>query len=1021
LLKKAITILLILFAFCTGEAQHRTGDFMVYSGDNGLPACLYYRVFQSSDGYLWIGSSSGMVRFDGKRYKTFFSSYTDSNSLSDNIIVDFAEDQWQNLWIAGFMQGLTRYNLRTGQFKQYARLSADKTAPYGINRLLRDKDGYLWVATAGRGLARYMPVTDKFEFFIPDPLLPADGSRRDANHVTGIAEDVSDHNLLWLSCFDGLYLFNKKTKAFQKFQYRGDSCNGSLYAFLCVETDNTNNVWLGTWFGGMIGFDKLTHQFKAYPYAANKPDTRHYLVLDIKSCNDSTLYLAAGNGGLLSFHKRTGQIKALLTTEQLPEGSSGINLQRISITPDAGIFAGGNYHIYQQHKTFGRLGNSVYFNPNTDIGFNHVVYDAYRKGYWMVCNRDDKDSVYFFNETITSRKTLLPETTIDGDFEDIAVDKKKRVWAIASLYGMYQLQDASATFRKAIAIFPGSDTLAQQVKQIETDRSGNCWLLTRNKVYYWNVETDVIEEFDLQTGNEILRNLTFCAGLKNDVWVASSNGLYHCTRSPKKITHVVPDPTNKEPLARLGIKSMTVDRYGNAWLGFESDGVQIVSADDHSILSTHDLNSGLPGMQVNYMTTDTAGRIWAGTPAGLALFDSRDPAIKVWQLFNRNDGIKRDYIDRPIIATKGGLFFLNIENGFSWFDSDAHRAERRHEPVLHITSFNVNGEPYKAEMLPDYLEKVSLPYDTREISIEYAAMDWLYPARTKYFYLVEGIHQSNGWIMNPSTAITLTGLKPGTYYLRIYAVNGDGVRSKILRLPIVINPAFWQRWWFLALCIVVLLGMVYALYRYRIRELKKMQSMRNTISRNLHDDIGASLSNISILNELTRRNIGDPEKATGYIATAGEDIQRISESLSDIVWNINPKYDDIANLFVRMKRYAADMLDGKNITAALVFPNGSEKMFMPMDQRRDFYLIFKEAVNNLAKYSKASKAEIEVWSDDHTIHLRVSDNGKGFNMETIQQGNGIQNMRQRAEKWKATLRVESTIGTGTIITLDMKI
>jgi ligand-binding sensor domain-containing protein/two-component sensor histidine kinase len=1016
--KKTVAILIPLIFFLNSYTQHRTGDFMVYGSDNGLPASLYYSVFQSSDGYLWIGSSSGMVRFDGKRYKTFFSSYADSNSLSDNIIVDFAEDDQQNLWIAGFMQGVTKYNLHTGRFKQYPRLSEDKTASYGINKLLKDKEGDLWLATAGRGLARYVPATDKFEFFIPDPSKPADGSRRDANHVSGIAADKTDPDLLWLSCFDGLYSFHKKTKAFQKFIYKGPS-GKDVYAFLCVETDNNNKVWLGTWFNGLVGFDKGTKQFISYPYADNEYDPQHYLVLDIKQCNDSSLYLAAGNGGLLSVNTRIHTVHPLLTTAQLPEGSSGINIQRISITPDAGIFAGGNYHIYQQHKTYSRLGNSVYFKQGSDVSINQVVYDPYRNGYWMVCSSNVSDSIYFFNHDISSRKGYISQTAIDGDFEDIAIDQQNRVWAVASFSGLYQLQDDNASFKKSLDAFPGSDTLSQQVKYIESDRLGNLWLLTRQKLYYVDIGKNRMEEFDLLTGNENLHNLQLSAGITNDAWVSSTNGLYHCTLSPKKITHVVPDTTGKEGLARLGIKSMTIDKFGNAWLGFESDGVQIVSVKDHSILSAHNLDGGLPSMQVNYMTTDTAGRIWVGTPAGLGLFDPWGK-VKVWQLFNRNDGIKRDYIDRPIIATGTGMFFLNIENGFSSFTADAYKAERRYKPFLHITSLMVNGLPHEAAELPDYLKQVSLPYDTREISIEYAAMDWLYPSRTKYFYMVEGIHQENGWIMNPGTAITLTGLKPGKYTLRINAVNGDGIQSE-MELPIIIHPAFWQRWWFLTLCIIVLLGIVYALYRYRITQLKKLQSMRNTISRNLHDDIGASLSNIHILNELTKRNISDPEKATGYIATAGEDIQRISESLSDIVWNINPKYDDIGNLFVRMKRYAADMLDGKNITPCLIFPNGAEKMFMPMDQRRDFYLIFKEAVNNLAKYSRATEAEINVWSDDHTIHLRVSDNGRGFDLQQVQQGNGIQNMKQRAEKWKAALLVESAIGKGTVISLDMKL
>lgn len=213
--------------------------------------------------------------------------------------------------------------------------------------------------------------------------------------------------------------------------------------------------------------------------------------------------------------------------------------------------------------------------------------------------------------------------------------------------------------------------------------------------------------------------------------------------------------------------------------------------------------------------------------------------------------------------------------------------------------------------------------------------------------------------------------------------------------------------------------------RYKLKkkfeQQKQLLSIRNDISSNLHDDIGASLSNINILNELTKRNVTDPEKAKGYLAKAGDDIQRISESLSDIVWNINPQYDDLDQLFIRMKRYAADMLDGKEIAAQLNFPSDMEKMSMPMDQRRDFYLIFKEAVNNLVKYSKATEAVVDVHIDEHNIQLKVADNGKGFDLNNTRMGNGLQNMKQRADKWKANLEIQSKPNEGTSILLSMNI
>lgn len=225
-----------------------------------------------------------------------------------------------------------------------------------------------------------------------------------------------------------------------------------------------------------------------------------------------------------------------------------------------------------------------------------------------------------------------------------------------------------------------------------------------------------------------------------------------------------------------------------------------------------------------------------------------------------------------------------------------------------------------------------------------------------------------------------------------------------------------------ALVLFLLLGITY-LNQFRLKkkleQQKSLLAMRNSISQDLHDDIGASLSNINILNELVRRNIRQPEKAKEYLGKASEDIQRISESLSDIVWNINPRYDDLQNLFIRMKRYAADMLDGKNISGHFDFPEEVSAIRLGMTQRRDLYLLFKEAVNNLVKYSKAANAVIKVQTENDKLVLTVSDDGVGFDRNTISSGNGLQNMEQRARTSGGNTRISSVPGQGTMVRIEM--
>jgi signal transduction histidine kinase/tetratricopeptide (TPR) repeat protein len=205
----------------------------------------------------------------------------------------------------------------------------------------------------------------------------------------------------------------------------------------------------------------------------------------------------------------------------------------------------------------------------------------------------------------------------------------------------------------------------------------------------------------------------------------------------------------------------------------------------------------------------------------------------------------------------------------------------------------------------------------------------------------------------------------------------------------------------------------------KLQQQAALEKMRVNIASDLHDDIGASLSNINILNELARRNQGNASKSNEYLTKAGEDIQHISESLGDIVWNINPRYDDLQNLFVRMKRYASDMMDGKGISYEMRFPEEADKLSLSMERRRDFYLIFKEAVNNLARYSKATAAKVIVEADRKKVCMTVSDNGIGFNIDQAPPGNGIHNMRQRAALRNDLLHIHSEPGKGTTIILEM--
>ena len=207
----------------------------------------------------------------------------------------------------------------------------------------------------------------------------------------------------------------------------------------------------------------------------------------------------------------------------------------------------------------------------------------------------------------------------------------------------------------------------------------------------------------------------------------------------------------------------------------------------------------------------------------------------------------------------------------------------------------------------------------------------------------------------------------------------------------------------------------------KLEQQQIMQEMRNHIASDLHDDIGATLSNINILNELTRRNSTNPMKVTEYLSKSSEDIRQVSEGISDIVWNINPRYDNLEHLFARMKRYASDLLEAKEISFEMNFPDQTGDIKLEMDKRRDLYMVFKEAINHLVKYSNATKASLGLVILEGKINLRIEDNGLGFQNSINKNGNGFHSMEARAKALNGRLEVNDDPDKGNTITLEMPI
>jgi signal transduction histidine kinase len=313
------------------------------------------------------------------------------------------------------------------------------------------------------------------------------------------------------------------------------------------------------------------------------------------------------------------------------------------------------------------------------------------------------------------------------------------------------------------------------------------------------------------------------------------------------------------------------------------------------------------------------------------------------------------------------------------------------------------------------------------VRIEYVGLSFQSEQALKYEYKLEGVDAD--W--NPpieERSVRYASLSPGTYRFVVRAVNADGLASSTpAEIPFIILRPIWQRWWFLTLAAAFLVGVVGLIYRYRVARLIEIERVRTRIAADLHDDIGASLSEVALLSEVLKQqnSVARPESVETLTQIADK-ARGLVDTMGDIVWSIDPRRDDLSNVILRISALASEVLEGQGITCEIQTPPEPEKVKLTPEQRRHLYLIFKEAFINIVRHADCTSASLIITVADHRLVAEIRDDGCGFAEATPREGvrpsrggHGLENMQARAAELGGQLQIESAPGQGTRLTLTV--
>jgi ligand-binding sensor domain-containing protein/two-component sensor histidine kinase len=937
-----------------------------------------------SDSTVWIAAVNGLYYFNALQEKLVKVRFTfnEDSSFDDEAVLSICEDHKKNLWFVTNQGELFSMNSKTRAAKLFYKDGF-------IKNVFIDHDGNIWLGTESRGLYRLGPVTKQIEAYQYNP---NDLSSISGNNVKQVTEDRSGK--LWISTWSGLSRFNPATQKFTRYSDRGDDAASiGFNGVNCVLEDHNGSIWTASYRGGLSRYNPTTDNFVVYrnnPADPQSLGSNHVTAL----CEDrgGVLWIGTYGGGLNKVSLNQEKFRVYTEFDAQPRTHFIISLYT---SRDGKIWMGT------------LSGGFFCFDPSTKqfTQWHWNEYDMVKGTY---------NTVYGFAEAADG--TMWIVTTMEGL---LSLNRKTR----------------KVTIHNSLAIQKGLAQDYGQYTSVCIDDSSKIWIGSLGGLKIFDPANNLLNNYDeiYKKTNPLSTGLVNCVFKDENglLWIGGSEGgLARIDTRTNGIKVYYPHKSDPDSVSDDAVNSMTVDTHGYLWLAYGGGGL-VVFDRNNEFFRTFSIADGLPSNDIKGVLGDKANNIWILTGNGISRcsLTVNESPLK-GQLIVRNydigNGPGSNDVSYTTGSTKGndGTFYFGTFNGLVAFHPDSMK-DNEYKPPVVLTEFLLDNRRVYPEADSGFLKRsitlekeIKLSYKRNVIGFTFAALSYDHPEHNKYAYKLEGFDKD--WVYTDAShrTVTYTNLHPRKYIFHVKASNNDGIwNEKEATIVLIITPPFWQTWWFYSLCAFFVGTVLYAIYRYRLRQVIKLQTIRNNIASDLHDDIGSTLNSISIFSEVAKQQAKENIPALEEIGISS---RKIIDSMSDIVWTINPENDSFEKIVQRMRSFAHQVLKAKKIEMVFKADTSLNEIALSMPVRKNFYLIFKEATNNIVKYSDATRVSFVINNAGKEVRLEIRDNGNGFHLNGSLNGNGIKNMKRRAEEIKAQLNIVTAVGEGTSIEVILR-
>jgi ligand-binding sensor domain-containing protein/two-component sensor histidine kinase len=1020
-------MLLLLFA---QRCHSQTSNYINYrfqrlTTADGLPNENVTAIFKDRDGFMWFGTQGGLCRYDGQQFKIYRSEFGKKNSLPENWISAINQDEEGNLWVGTNQQGMCIIDLKTDSIQSYSKDNAVTFPLAGttVKDFFFDSKGRKWMGTFGGGIIEMTARSEFHSYHFDENAIDQNYS---FNTVTQIEEDTD--GWFWLTTHKGLIRFNPATKQFFKYAF---DIEGNNPQFGSMSFDG-NKIWLGSYSYGVVEFDKQQKTFSNYTFNADKiarPGSKD-VVMDIEKKSSDELWLVT-EVGLGIFNTRSHRFYFFETNSSRPfsapapkgggiskiyDGSDGVwwfTVEGNLIKLDLGL----------QYFSFHPLvAHSYHYEPY--FKSNAFYFDVTSQSLFVAAHQGD--GLYELNNDTVITYDYKRKTSVSVIRNIVALSQTQLL--VPTIDGMKIFSLPERRFLELPEKFPLRNQLSKTDIGIIDDEDNCFWFQMDDTLYSIQKESWSVEKFYNNRGLQypffsepVSCVLKDAAG--NYLFGSFEYGICRVDVATGKREVILPLEGKKPELGQQHVRDMVQDRNGNYWVAMWLETLVRIKSDGQGNFSREYFSSniGLNATLIQNMVKDAEENLWLATNDGLYRVN---PATLSVSRFDELHGLPYSSLIEDLYASPDGKMYLTSHAGYVSFDPSQIKSQGE-KPKLLLSKFTVFDRTISSGYALQQTKKLSLKYSENYFSFEFSALAYRGADNIQYSFMLEGVDKDR--ITGKRNFASYTNVSPGNYLFKVKAGSSDGIWSDEVSIPIHIITPFFMTWWFYLLCTLAFAGIVYSIYRIRLDRLLALQRIRNKIATDLHDDVGSTLSSINMLTRLAQSKTGtDQPRVKQLLEKIRSSSENMMENMSDIVWSINAENDLVENLVVRMKEFAADILESKNIDFIFTADESLMKTKLPLSIRRDFYLIYKEAINNLAKYSECSHAEIKIFSEtprsfhgNSLLILRVADDGKGFDAEKSFSGNGLKNYKIRSEKINAQFEIRSSIGNGTEVILKV--